>query len=59
LIIPAGQILPARRVNRVEMACGSEIERLYDEHARLLHAFLLNLTRDRLQDVFVKIDWLT
>ena len=40
---------------------GSELERLYDEHAQLLFAFLLNLTRDMadtrdlLQDVFVKI----
>jgi RNA polymerase sigma-70 factor (ECF subfamily) len=43
------------------MACGPEIERLYDEHAQALYAFLLNLTRDEadtrdlLQDVFVKL----
>jgi len=41
--------------------CGSELERLYDEHAQPLYAFLLNLTRseadtrDLLQDVFVKL----
>jgi RNA polymerase sigma-70 factor, ECF subfamily len=40
---------------------GSELERLYDEHAQPLYAFLLNLTRDEadtrdlLQDVFVKL----
>ena len=40
---------------------GLEIERLYDEHAQALYAFLLNLTRDEadtrdvLQDVFVKL----
>ena len=40
---------------------GPELERLYDGHARLLYAFLLNLTRneadtrDLLQDVFVKL----
>ena len=38
-----------------------EIERLYDEHAQPLYAFLLNLTRDEpdtrdlLQDIFVKL----
>ena len=43
------------------MARGPEIERLYDEHAQALFAFLLNLTRDEadtrdlLQDVFVKL----
>jgi RNA polymerase sigma-70 factor (ECF subfamily) len=43
------------------MARGLEIERLYDEHAQALYAFLLNLTRDEadtrdlLQDVFVKL----
>jgi RNA polymerase sigma-70 factor (ECF subfamily) len=43
------------------MARGSEIERLYDEHAQALYAFLLNLTRDEantrdlLQDIFVKL----
>ncbi len=37
------------------------IERLYDEHAQALYAFLLNLTRDEadtrdlLQDIFVKL----
>jgi RNA polymerase sigma-70 factor (ECF subfamily) len=40
---------------------GSELERLYDEHAQALYAFLLNLTRDEadtrdlLQDIFVKL----
>ena len=40
---------------------GQELERLYDEHAQPLYAFLLNLTRDEadtralLQDVFVKL----
>jgi RNA polymerase sigma-70 factor (ECF subfamily) len=40
---------------------GTELERLYDEHAQALYAFLLNLTRDEadtrdlLQDVFVKL----
>jgi RNA polymerase sigma-70 factor (ECF subfamily) len=39
----------------------SELERLYDEHAQALFAFLLNLTRDEadtrdlLQELFVKI----
>jgi len=43
------------------MPAGLEIERLYDQHAQLLYAFLLNLTRDEadtrdlLQEVFVKI----
>ncbi len=43
------------------MARGPELERLYDEHAQPLYAFLLNLTRDEadtrdlLQDVFVKL----
>jgi RNA polymerase sigma-70 factor, ECF subfamily len=43
------------------MRRGSEIERLYDEHAQSLYAFLLNLTRDEadtrdlLQDIFVKL----
>ena len=38
-----------------------ELERLYDEHARSLYAFLLNFTRDEsdtrdvLQEVFVKL----
>ena len=41
-----------------EMARRLEIERLYDEHARALYAFLLNLTRDLLQNAYVKIDWL-
>jgi RNA polymerase sigma-70 factor (ECF subfamily) len=41
--------------------CGLDLERLYDEHAQPLYAFLLNLTRDEadtrdlLQDVFVKL----
>jgi RNA polymerase sigma-70 factor (ECF subfamily) len=40
---------------------GSDLRRLYDEHAQALYAFLLNLTRDEadtrdvLQDVFVKL----
>ena len=40
---------------------GPELRRLYDEHAQLLYAFLLNLTRDEadtrdlLQDLFVKL----
>lgn len=41
--------------------CGLDLERLYDEHAQPLCAFLLNLTRDEadtrdlLQDIFVKL----
>lgn len=43
------------------MPAGLDIERLYDEHAQSLYAFLLNLTRDEadtrdlLQEVFVKL----
>jgi len=43
------------------MSCGQEIERLYDEHAQSLFAYLLNFTRDEtdtrdlLQEIFVKI----
>lgn len=43
------------------MPAGPDIERLYDEHAQPLYAFLLNLTRDEadtrdlLQEIFVKI----
>jgi len=43
------------------MPRGPELERLYDEHAQLLYALLLNLTRDEsdtrdvLQEVFVKL----
>jgi RNA polymerase sigma-70 factor, ECF subfamily len=43
------------------MSADSELERLYDEHAQALFAFLLNLTRneddtrDLLQDIFVKL----
>ncbi|HEY3760824.1 MAG TPA: sigma-70 family RNA polymerase sigma factor [Verrucomicrobiae bacterium] len=43
------------------MSRGQEIERLYDEHARSLFAYLLNFTRDEtdtrdlLQEIFVKI----
>jgi RNA polymerase sigma-70 factor (ECF subfamily) len=43
------------------MPAGLDIERLYDEHAQPLYAFLLNLTRDEadtrdlLQEVFVKL----
>jgi RNA polymerase sigma-70 factor (ECF subfamily) len=45
----------------IEMPAGLDMERLYDEHAQPLHAFLLNLTRnqadtrDLLQEVFVKL----
>ena len=43
------------------MPRGPELERLYDEHAQALYAFLLNLTRDEpdtrdlLQEIFVKL----
>lgn len=43
------------------MPRGQEIERLYDEHAQSLFAYLLNFTRDEadtrdlLQEIFVKI----
>lgn len=43
------------------MPGNSELERLYDEHAQALFAFLLNLTRDEadtrdvLQEIFIKI----
>jgi RNA polymerase sigma-70 factor (ECF subfamily) len=43
------------------MPAGLDIERLYDEHAQPLYAFLLNLTRneadtrDLLQEIFVKL----
>jgi RNA polymerase sigma-70 factor (ECF subfamily) len=43
------------------MACGKDLEQLYDEHAQPLFAFLLNLTRnetdtrDLLQEIFVKL----
>ncbi|HEY1489832.1 MAG TPA: sigma-70 family RNA polymerase sigma factor [Verrucomicrobiae bacterium] len=43
------------------MPGGNDIERLYDEHAQPLYAFLLNLTRDEpdtrdlLQEIFVKL----
>ena len=43
------------------MPAGLDIERLYDEHAQPLHAFLLNLTRDEadtrdlLQEIFIKL----
>ncbi len=43
------------------MPAGPDLERLYDEHAQPLHAFLLNLTRneadtrDLLQEIFVKL----
>jgi RNA polymerase sigma-70 factor, ECF subfamily len=45
----------------MKMPGGMEIERLYDEHAQPLYAFLLNLTRDEadtrdlLQEIFVKL----
>ena len=43
------------------MPGGNDIERLYDEHAQPLYAFLLNFTRDEadtrdlLQEIFVKL----
>jgi RNA polymerase sigma-70 factor (ECF subfamily) len=43
------------------MRAGPDLERLYDEHAQPLHAFLLNLTRDEadtrdlLQEIFLKL----
>jgi len=43
------------------MPAGLDIERLYDEHAQPLHAFLLNFTRDEadtrdlLQEIFLKL----
>lgn len=43
------------------MSRGQEIERLYDQHAQSLFAFLLNFTRDEadtrdlLQEIFVKL----
>ena len=43
------------------MPAGLDIERLYDEHAQPLYAFLLNFTRDEadtrdlLQNIFVKL----
>lgn len=45
----------------MKMPGGNDIERLYDEHAQPLFAFLLNFTRDEqdtrdvLQDIFVKL----
>src|SRR5674476_73447 len=45
----------------MNMPAGMEIERLYDEHAQTLYAFLLNFTRDEadtrdlLQEIFVKL----
>ena len=45
----------------MKMTACPDIERLYDEHAQALFAFLLNLTRDEadtrdlLQEIFVKI----
>jgi len=51
-----GHVRPYRN-----MPAGLDIERLYDEHAQSLYAFLLNFTRDEadtrdlLQDVFVKL----
>ncbi|MGA2247242.1 MAG: sigma-70 family RNA polymerase sigma factor [Verrucomicrobiota bacterium] len=45
----------------MNMPGGLDIERLYDEHAQPLYAFLLNLTRDEadtrdlLQEIFVKL----
>jgi len=43
------------------MSAGSELQRLYDEHAQALFAFLLNFTRDEadtrdlLQEIFIKL----
>jgi len=45
----------------MKMPGGNDIERLYDEHAQPLYAFLLNFTRDEadtrdlLQEIFVKL----
>jgi RNA polymerase sigma-70 factor, ECF subfamily len=45
----------------MKMPGGHELERLYDEHAQPLYAFLLNFTRDEvdtrdlLQELFVKL----
>jgi RNA polymerase sigma-70 factor (ECF subfamily) len=45
----------------MKMPGGNDIERLYDEHAQPLYAFLLNFTRnepdtrDLLQEIFVKL----
>ena len=45
----------------MKMPGGNDIERLYDEHAQPLFAFLLNFTRDEadtrdlLQEIFVKL----
>lgn len=45
----------------MNMPAGLDIERLYDEHAQPLYAFLLNFTRDEadtrdlLQEVFIKL----
>jgi hypothetical protein len=36
----------AGRVIFLKMPAGPDIERLYDEHAQPLYAFLLNFTRD-------------
>jgi len=43
------------------MPSGLDLQRLYDEHAQVLFAFLLNITRDEhdtrdvLQDIFIKL----
>ena len=45
----------------MKMPAGLDIERLYDEHAQPLYAFLLNFTRgeadtrDLLQEIFIKL----
>ncbi len=45
----------------MKMPAGLDIERLYDEHAQPLYAFLLNFTRDEadtrdlLQEIFLKL----
>src|SRR5262249_44913321 len=54
------QILPASASYSSE-AMSADIERLYDQHAQALFAFLLNFTRDEhdtrdlLQEIFIKL----
>src|SRR3989442_3520654 len=53
--------MPHVRHNVKEMAAPFDLERLYDDHAQALFAFLLNFTRndadthDLLQELFVKL----
>ena len=60
LALKARQITPPGASLR-KMPGGLDIERLYDEHAQSLYAFLLNFTRneadtrDLLQEMFVKL----